>query len=488
MSTATALTPPVTAVSTPLAAPARRWLGLSAIIGATLMNMLDTNVVNVALPMIRRDLGGSYATMQWIAAAYTLVLAVGLLTGGRFGDLFGRRRMFLGGTVGFVLASVACSLAASPEALIGGRVAQAAAATVMVPQCLGMIRDLFPDTADQPRAWAAFGATLGVASILGPIVAGLLIKVDLLGTGWRSIFWINVPLGLFALIGGIAALPRRGGDRTGGLDLLGVVLAGSGVGLLIYPLRQGREHGWPAWSLIMPVIGVAVLGIFVAQQRFRTAAGRTPLVRLSVFGRRSYSAGVLFETVFFIGIIGFSLGLGLMLQLGFGYSPIGASIAMAAWALGSFFGSAIGAEAPKLGRKVLHLGVGIMTAGLAGLYAVLHLVGTGLNAWELAGPLLVVGFGMGMVFVPMFSIIIGEIEDDEVGSASGLLESVQQLAGALGVAVLGTVFFNRFTHLGGTPRGNALIGMEHVTLVGLGLGVTAFCLAFLLPHAPRETH
>ncbi|MGW4242452.1 MFS transporter, partial [Nocardia sp. NPDC004722] len=176
--------------STSLAAPTRRWLGLSAIIGATLMNMLDTNVVNVALPMIRRDLGGSYATMQWIAAAYTLVLAVGLLTGGRLGDMFGRRRMFLGGTVGFVLASVACSLAASPEALIGGRIAQAAAAAVMVPQCLGMIRDLFPDTAEQPKAWAAFGTTLGVASILGPIVAGLLIKADLFGTDWRSIFWI----------------------------------------------------------------------------------------------------------------------------------------------------------------------------------------------------------------------------------------------------------------------------------------------------------
>ncbi|MFE3193404.1 MFS transporter [Nocardia sp. NPDC059240] len=484
--TITAPTPTLTSASP--AAPARRWLGLSAIIGATLMNMLDTNVVNVALPMIRRDLGGSYATMQWIAAAYTLVLAVGLLTGGRLGDMFGRRRMFLGGTVGFVLASVACSLAASPEALIGGRIAQAAAAAVMVPQCLGMIRDLFPDTAEQPKAWAAFGTTLGVASILGPIVAGLLIKADLFGTDWRAIFWINVPLGLFALIAGIAALPEHLGDRTGGLDLMGVILAGSGVGMLVYPLMQGRELGWPTWSLAMPVAAVAMLAVFVAQQRARTAAGRVPLVRLSVFGRRSYSAGVLFETVFFVGIIGFSLGLGLMLQLGFGYSPIGASIAMAAWALGSFFGSAIGAEAPKLGRKVLHLGVGVMTVGLAGLYVVLRVVGTGLNAWEIAGPLLVVGFGMGMVFVPMFSIIIGEIQDHEVGSASGLLESVQQLAGALGVAVLGTVFFDRFTHSGGSLRGNALAGMEQVTLVGIGLGVLAFGLAFLLPQAVRENH
>ncbi|MGW4244443.1 MFS transporter, partial [Nocardia sp. NPDC004722] len=294
--------------------------------------------------------------------------------------------------------------------------------------------------------------------------------------------------GLFALIAGVAALPEHLGDRTGGLDLVGVILAGSGVGMLVYPLMQGRELGWPTWSLVMPVAALAVLAVFVAHQRARTAAGRVPLVQLSVFGRRSYSAGVLFETVFFVGIIGFSLGLGLMLQLGFGYSPIGASIAMAAWALGSFFGSAIGAEAPKLGRKVLHLGVGVMTVGLAALYLVLRVVGSGLNAWEIAGPLLVVGFGMGMVFVPMFSIIIGEIQDHEVGSASGLLESVQQLAGALGVAVLGTVFFNAFTHLGGSPRGNALTGMEHVTLVGIGLGITAFGLAFLLPRAVRETH
>lgn len=462
----------------------RRWLGLLAILAATLMNLLDTSIVNVALPSIRHDLGGSYATMQWIAASYTLVLAIGLLTGGRLGDMYGRRRILLSGAGGFIAASIACALAVSPEALIGARVLQAVFAAIMVPQCFGLIRDLFPGD-DQAKAWGVFGPAIGLATILGPIIAGLLIKADLFGTGWRMIFLINIPLGAFALAAGARSLPSSKGTRAGGLDVIGMVLAGSGMGLLIYPLVQGRELGWPTWSFAMLGAAVVVLAGFGLHQRSRMASGKIPLVQLGVFGRRSFSAGVLFEIFFFIAIVGFSLGLGLALQLGFGYSPIGASLAMAAWAVGAFIGSAVSSMTAAAGRKVLHIGLAAMIAGVASLYAVFNLAGTSLNSWQLAAPLLVTGAGMGMVFVPMFDIIMGEIQDHEVGSASGSLESIQQLAAALGVAVLGTVFFDRFTQ-SGSLQANALAAIEHVSLIVLALTIVAFALAFLLPQKARS--
>jgi EmrB/QacA subfamily drug resistance transporter len=473
--------------ATPVAA--RRWLGLFAILAATLMNLLDTSIVNVALPDIRRDLGGSYSAMQWIVASYALVLAMGLITGGRLGDMFGRRRMLLTGAAGFVAASVSCALAQSPEMMIGSRVLQGAFGAVMIPQCFGLIRDLFPSGEDQAKAWGIFGPSIGLASILGPVVSGLLIKADLFGTDWRMIFFINVPLGAFALVAGRASLPRPTGDRTGGLDVIGMLTAAAGMGLLVYPLVQGREQGWPAWILTMPVVSVIVLAAFAVRQVRRQGSGRMPLVRLSVFAHRSYTSGVLFVIVFFASIVGFALSFGLMLQLGLGFTPIGASLAMITWAVGAFVGSATGSMLARLGRRILHLGLSLMALGTAGVYAVLAASGTGISAWQTAFPLLVCGAGMGMIFVPLFGIIMGEIEDHEVGSASGTLESVQQLASALGVAALGTVFFNRFTasaHTLHAVRANAIAAAEQVTLITLGLLVVAILVGFLLPRQARQ--
>ncbi|GAB3658281.1 hypothetical protein GCM10027589_18780 [Actinocorallia lasiicapitis] len=464
----------------------RRWLGLFALLAATLMNLLDGSIVNVALPVIQADLGGSYAAMQWIVACYTLVMAAGLMTGGRLGDMFGRRRMLLAGSAGFLLASLACAVSLSPEALIAGRVLQGLTAAVMVPQCFGLIRDLFPGE-DQAKAWGVFGPSIGLATILGPIVAGLLIKADVFGTDWRSIFLINLPLGAFALIAGRIALPKSTGNAAGGLDVTGMLIAATGMTLLVYPLVQGREHGWPVWIFAMLAGSVAVLGLFAVHQLRRTKAGKTPLVELSVFARRSYSSGVLFVVAFFIAIMGFMIATGFLLQLALGYSPIGASVAMAPWAVGAFVGSAAGAMSPNLGRKVLHLGLALMTAGMVAVYVVLELLGTDVSAWPLALPFLVGGAGMGMIFVPLFGIIMGEVADHEVGSAAGALESIQQLAAALGVASLGTVFFNRFL-VAGDPAGNGLHAAQQVTLAAIALAAVAFGLAFLLPKKARATH
>jgi EmrB/QacA subfamily drug resistance transporter len=459
----------------------RPWLGLSAILAATIMNLLDGTVVNVAAPSIRADLGGSYATLQWIAAGYPLALAVGLLAGGRLGDRYGRRRMLLTGVVGFVAASLACALAWSPAALVGARLVQGLAGAAMIPQGFGLIRDLF----GPPRigkAFAVFGPVIGLSTILGPVVAGLLIRADILGTGWRMVFGINLPLGVYALVVGLRALPAATPGPAFRLDLRGALLAGTGMLMLVYPLVQGRELGWPAWSLGMFGAAVAVLGLFAVYQRRRSQSGRAPLVELSVFTKRSYTSGVLFVIIFFGTVVGFGLTVGLFLQLGLGYSPVRASLAMASWAVGAFLGTGVGSTmTARLGRRILHLGLALMAIGLTGVYLVLG--GSTVTAWELALPLLGYGAGMGMIFAPLFDIIMGDIADHEVGSAAGLLESIQQLGASLGLAALGTVFF---AVAGSHPQAATFLdGTRRVTLIALGLSVVAFAVGFLLPRRGR---
>jgi EmrB/QacA subfamily drug resistance transporter len=427
----------------PVAPPTgRRWVGLLAVLAATVMNLVDATVINVAAPAIRADLGGSYTDLQWIAAGYTLALAVGLLVGGRLGDVHGRRRTLFVGVAGFLAASTACAAAWSPEILIGARVVQGLFAAAMIPQTFGLIRDLFPPERIG-RAFATLGPAIGLATIAGPVVAGLLIEADLGGTGWRTIFLINLPLGVFTLLAGRKALPGAA-PRTGSarLDLGGVALGGTGMLLLVCPLVQGRAWGWPAWSFAMLACSVPVLAGFAVHQLRRRRSGATPLVEMSVFAGRAYSGGVLFVLVFFGAVTGISLVVGLLLQLGLGRSPIGASLVMSSWAVGAFVGTGIGATlVARLGRTILLIGLAVMAGGLAGAHLVFDTAGTDLGGWDLALPLLACGTGMGMVFAPLFDIIMAGVADHEVGSAAGVLESVQQLGASLGVAVLATVFF-----------------------------------------------
>lgn len=479
-------TKPASPASTTSETSARtRWVGLLAVLTALLMNILDSTIVNVAAPAIRADLGSSYTQIQWTAAVYTLALAVGLLTGGRLGDMFGRRRLMLLGAGAFVLASMACAAAWSPESLIAARLLQGLAGSVMVPQAFGLIRDLFPP-AEVGKAWGAMGPTIGLSTVLGPVVAGLLVDGDLFGTGWRSVFLINLPLGLFTIIAGRATLPKvrphLAGERR--IDLLGVVLAGAGTLMLVYPLVQGQELGWPTWTFLMLAAGVVALTAFVLQQRRRAASGRIPLAELGVLARRSYASGVVFVIVFFGGIVGFSLVVGLFLQIGLGQSPVKASLTMSGWAVGAFLGSGFAAAMmTRLERRILHLGLAIMAVGLVSTWAVFAVSGTAVGSSGLLLPLFVYGAGMGMIFVPLFDIIMGEVEDHEVGSAAGLLESLQQLGASLGVAVLGTIFFAGISPV---PSPEAFVGaVEEVTLICVVLVGLAFGIGFLLPRKAR---
>jgi EmrB/QacA subfamily drug resistance transporter len=460
------------------------WLGFIVVVAASVMDLLDSTIAQTAAPAVRRSLGGSYADLEWISAAYTLAMSVTLLLGSRLGDVFGRRRILLSGMAGFVVASGICALAPSPTALVLARALQGALAALMVPQAFGLIREMFGD-AGQQKAFAIFGPIMGLAAVAGPLVGGGLVNLNLLGVGWRAIFLVNVPIGLAALAAGRRFLPRTPPAVPHARpDAPSVVLAMAGGVALIYPLIQGREHGWPAWSLGLLAAGVVILIAFAARQAGRARRGRAPLVEPSILRRRPYVAG-LAVVVGFIGAMGgMMIALNVMYQTGLGFSPLACGIATVMIPVAAIGGSiASSATLAKIGRDTMHIGIAVMAAGLVVAHLVLRSSGGGVSAWDLAGPLTVTGFGMGMVFVPMFDVILAGVAPHELGSASGLLESVQQLAMSLGVAAVGTVLFDR---LGNGHGPVAFVSAaDHALLVAVAFLVAAGAAVFWLPKHER---
>ena len=468
------------AAAPPAHIESRAWFGFAAVMGATVMDLLDSTVVGVAAPAIRTDLGGSYATMQWMSAGYTLSLAVLLLVGGRLGDMFGRRRMLLLGVAGFTATSLLCALAWSPQVLAGARVAQGAFGALMLPQGFGLLRDLFPPER-MGKPFALFGPVMGIGAVIGPVVGGLLLEANVLGTGWRMVFLVNVPIGMAAYLVGAKHLPGKPTIATGiRLDVLSIVLGATGTTLLVFPLVEGHEFGWPAWTFAMLVAALPVFALFAHRQVRLSGAGRSPLIEPSIFTKRSFVAGVGFAVVF-LAALGAMFTIGVMLQIGLGFTPMQASLTMAPWALGAVIGSGISAATmARFGRTLLHVGLALMAVGLVGLVAVYQLAGVEIGFLSLAAPLLVGGTGMGMIFVPMFDIILGGVTDAESGSASGALGALEQLGVTLGVAILGTIFFGM---VGATPTAQTAVDAGGVTaLVTLALVAVAFVIAFALPR------
>lgn len=419
-----------------------RWVALFVILTVEVMDLLDSLVTTIAGPVIRAEIGGSYSLIQWLGAAYTLAMAIGLLTGGRLGDIYGRRRMFIVGAAGFTAASLLCALAWSPGVLIGARAIQGLFGAVMLPQGLGMIRQMFSPS-EQAKAFGAFGPVMGLSAVGGPILAGWLVDADYFGSGWRMIFLINLPLGIFALFGAVKFLPEFRSERTPRLDLAGVLLAAVGAFLLLFPLVQGRELDWPVWIFVMLAAGVVTFGLFGIFEGRRERKGLDPLVTPSLFRKRAFTGGLALGLVFFAALIGTGLIFTLYLQVGLGYSPLKAGLTTLPQALGTVAGfiAAGSGLSEKLGRKLLLIGTVIMMIGTAGVALTVELAGPDITPWQLIPALLPLGAGMGLAMAPFFNIVLAGVDDEETGSASGALTSVQQLGGAFGIAVLGTVFF-----------------------------------------------
>ncbi|WP_326834862.1 DHA2 family efflux MFS transporter permease subunit [Amycolatopsis rhabdoformis] len=463
--------------SLPFALPLRQaWSVLVVVVVAELMDLVDTSVATLAGPSIRADLGGGPMTLQWVLSAYTAAFALGLVTSGRLGDLMGRRRLFLVGLAGFTLASLACGLAPSAGFLIGARLLQGLFGSVMIPQGLALVKIVFPPE-HLRKALMPFGPIMGLATVAGPVLAGWLLHLNLFGSEWRSIFLINVPFGILAGLLAWFVLPRHSGeDRTARLDLRGVGLLTAGSALLIVPLIQGRDLGWPAWTYVMLAAAVVAFGLFVASER-RSAH---PVIAPSLFRKRSFVVGLLIVGGFYAALSAFVLILNLLLQSGVGWTPLQTGFALIPWAVGTAVATLLSGAvlAAKLGRVNLHFGLAIAIVGLLGLaWSIAHR-GAAITVWQLAPALLVTGFGAGLLFVPLFDFVLGDATTEEVGTGAGLLNAAQQFANAVGVAALGTVFFAR---VGRPSPASYFSGAELVFGICAGVYVVVLLLVGLLP-------
>src|ERR1700744_962230 len=373
------------------------WLGFLVVLASAVMDLFDSTIAQTAAPAIQRDLGGSYAPLDWITAAYPLAMAAALLLGSRLGDAFGRRRVLLVGMGGFVAASALCALAPTSTALIVGRTLQGALAAAMAPQGFGLIRELFGDEGQQ-KAFAVFGPVMGLAAVAGPLLGGGLGNLDVLRTGWRAIFLVNVPIGLLAIVAGRRYLPRVAPATPGlRLDALSVLMAIAGSTALVYPLVEGRSLRLPAWSFCVLAGGGVTLGAFGLLQRRRARQGRTPLVEPSILRRRPYVAG-LAVVVGFIGAMGgMMIALNVMFQVGLGFSPLACGVATLAIPVAAIGGSITSSVLlDRIGRLTMHIGIVTMAIGLLVVDVVMRSAGGGLTAWGIARPLALTGFGMGM--------------------------------------------------------------------------------------------
>ncbi|WP_323664052.1 MFS transporter [Pectobacterium carotovorum] len=415
------------------------WLGLSVLLMAGFVTIFDLFVVNVAIPSMQADLGASFAQIGFIVAGYELAFGVLLITGGRLGDVFGRRRLFVVGMAGFTMASALCGLAPSAGFLIGARILQGLAAALLFPQVYASIRVNF-DGNDSRRAFGLLGMTLGLAAIAGQVLGGWLVHANLFGLGWRSIFLINVPIGLLA-IASARFIPESRTPQRPSLDWAGVALVSIGLTLLLVPLIEGPGQDWPAWSLWMLATAALLLTVFHRQQERRQLAGYLPLVDMRLLAQRRFLLGVLLVLLVYSTSSSFFLCFALLVQTGLGLDPFLAGSIFAPCSVGFVLASL---AAPRLvarwGTPAIVAGALVYAVSMGLLIMQVQIVGADLVAVRLIPVLVVVGAGQGFIMTPLLNLVLGFVDEVQAGMASGVISTVQQVGAALGVAVVGILF------------------------------------------------
>jgi EmrB/QacA subfamily drug resistance transporter len=416
-------------------------IAVVVVLVADFMDLLDATIVSVAAPDIMRDLGASESALQWTVAGYTLAMGAALITGGRVGDQFGRRRVFLLGLAGFAIASILCAVAATPAALIATRVLQGLAAGLMVPQVFGIIRSSLAPGA-RAKAFGAYGAVLSLASVAGPLLGGLLVDADLFGLGWRTVFWVNVPIAAIGLALGAKYLPdSRSGPRVR-LDLTGALAGAAATVLILLPLIQGEEWDWPWWGFTMIVGGVALGAAVLLWERRVAARGHQPVFDPALLRVRAFCGGIAASMLFFGSIGAFFFLFAIYLQFGTGRMALETGLVILPYAIGALVTSGIGIQfAARIGRTLLIGGSLVLAASqLLLLFLVRDAADPGY--WLLALPLFVGGLGLGLTAPSLINVILAGVPGKDAGSAGAVLTTVTQIGGAAGVAVLGAVFFD----------------------------------------------
>lgn len=484
------MTSSVTPGTTPhAAADRRRWFALAIVMTAAFMDLVDVTIVNIAIPSIQQDAGASFSQIQWITAGYALAFAAGLITGGRLGDIHGRKRLFLVGVGGFTLASALCGFAANPEMLVASRILQGAMAAMMVPQVLSIVHATFP-AHERGKVFGLFGAIVGLGAVSGPLLGALLTEWNLFGLEWRPIFLINLPVGVVALLLGRRFITESKAPQALKLDLVGVALVTLGLLMLLYPLTRGRELGWPLWGYVSMAGSVGVFAALVAYERRKSARDGSPLVELSLFRVKSFAAGIAVQTVFGVALGVFFLVWTLYMQVGLGWRPLRAGLTGVPFSIAVSLAAGLSVQklVPRFGRKVLQAGALLMALGVLIYMAEAHRYGLAIASWQMALPLVVMGTGMGLIVAPLTDAVLSEVPREHAGSASGLINTVQQMGNALGLGLVSVVFFGSIgDHLTRPQVGPAFVNAFQHALgwVAAVMGVI-FLLMYALPKRPAQ--
>lgn len=422
-----------------IAAPApdsNRWLALPILLTGAFLPVLDFNIVNLALPAIRADLGATPSEVQFVISGYAAAYAVFLITGGRLGDWFGRKRLFMLGVAGFAIASIMCGTARSAEILIASRILQGLTATLMAPQVLASIRVLFPAD-EQGKALAFYGATFGLANIAGQILGGVLVSAQPFGWPWQTVFLINAPIGLLVLTGSALFLRDSKAERAQKLDVGGVALLSLTLSLLVFPLIEGREYGWPSWLVAMLLAAPLFLAAFVRYENHVTRRGGSPLVEMSVFREPGFAIGIIMALLFYM-LSSFYLTFSIYLQNGLHLTPLEAGWRTMPFGIGYLLASfASAAIMQRLGPRALTLGFVVQIVGFGLIAAVV----AGTKPVALAIGLFTAGAGFGIVMPSVLKAILGGVNARRAGLASGVVISTFQIGAALGVATITGVFY-----------------------------------------------
>jgi EmrB/QacA subfamily drug resistance transporter len=453
-----------------------KWLALPVLLAGTCLIVLDFFIVNVALASMQRDLHAGATAVEWVVAGYGLTFAVFLLAAGRLGDRVGRRRMFASGVGLFTIASLLCGVAPSASLLVEARLLQGVGGAMISPSVLALIGTLYVG-ADRARAIGLYATVMGLAAAGGQLVGGVLLQVDLFGLGWRTVFLINVPVGAAVLTVVRRWVPESRASVAGRIDIVGLVLATSALTALVLPLVDGRAHDWPLWSLVSLALSPVLFVDFVLWQRRLVRRGASPLVDPQWFRDRTFSIGMLTQLAFWSGQASYFLVLALYLQLGRGLSAMGSGLVFSILAFAYLVASM---RAPALvgrfGRAVVVEGALVLAAGHVATVTAVSSYGGSVAA--LAPGLLLVGAGMGLCLAPITTLVLANVDPQRAGAVSGLLSTMQQVGNAIGVAVIGVLFF------GAVPHGYAhAFEVSTVALAVLLFGVAA--CARCLPAMPR---
>jgi MFS family permease len=462
-------------------------LMLPVLLSGTFLYAFDANVVNVALPSLRRQLQAGPAALELLVGGYAFSYAAGLVTGGRLGDRFGYRRVFLAGLAAFSVASLLCGLAQQPAELVAARLAQGLAAAAMVPQVLALITASFPAQA-RTRALTWFGVVAALSGVAGQVLGGLLLDVSLLGLGWRPLFFVSVPVGAAAFGLAWRLVPRDAARRRPALDLPGVLAVAAALALALLPLIFGREAGWPAWAWAMLAASVPAAVLAARYEQRVASRGGAPLLDLSLFRSPGFSAGMGIAVAFMAFFTSTLFVTSLLLQSGLGLSPLRAGLSYGPFCLAAVITAVLGGSLiTRYGRRaVIWAGCACSAAGTALLAALLTVAGGAVSVGWLVAGLGLVGAGNSMILTAYLGAALAAIRPEQAGAASGTLNTVQQFAGVVGLATIGALFY---AFLGPHPDPDRYARAAAVVQwAGLALVAVMAALTRLLPSpGPRTT-